>query len=142
MCTIFRLTACCPALESRASGSAALRSNKFREQPLVLDILKEYDIEYLNDTRYTLTVVTSGFHDKISFVKLYKGDIKYDKYGNPSYDSVIFYEYIDLGTEDGQKKTNKHIVSGDLDLKNRKIIIKLYTNEEQVFDISEVQEIR
>jgi hypothetical protein len=58
------------------------------------------------------------------------------------YDNVIFDEYIDLGAEDEERETNKYIVGGDLDLKNRKILIKLNSSEEQIFDISEVQEVR
>lgn len=115
---------------------------EFRKDPSlwILNTLIEYDTEYLNDSKYTLTVVTTGFADKIDFVKLYKGEIKYDKHGNPMYDNVIFGDFIDLDPEESE--IIKNIESGDLDLKNRKIVIKLSTKEEQIFDISEVQEVR
>lgn len=105
-------------------------------QPWILDILIEFDEEYLNDSKYTLAVVTTGLHDKINWVKIFAGDIKYDKYGNPIYDNVIFEDYIDLEPEDSE--VIKSIESGNLDFKNRNIIIKLSTEEEIIFDISEV----
>ncbi len=50
----------------------------------------------LNGEKYTTVLIGEGFNDKVFFIALFKGDIKYRSDGYYDTDKAILYKYVDL----------------------------------------------
>ncbi|MBN1378774.1 MAG: hypothetical protein JXA04_06020 [Gammaproteobacteria bacterium] len=102
------------------------------ESPFVLDQVTVWEDKTINNQKYILARIISGFHDKSEEVVLFKGDIIYNKWNNPLDENIVFREFIDQRYDEKEHAT-RYSASGHLESEFDRIRVTFNNGEEQIF---------
>lgn len=106
-----------------------------RGNPGTLDNIAVWKVMDWKETKYTLTHIVGGFQEKVEFVALFRGDVQYDKWGNPKTDNIVFKEPVDLKLDDRMHPT-RFSIGGDLSFETNQIVVAFDNGEKQYLSFS------